>query len=413
MGGKVYVGACDNASGVAAVLEMARGMVKEGKRPRRSVCFLITDAEEFGLLGAQAFVIRPDFSSRRVVANVNIDMLGRELFDLYEDTLVVAGTERFVEVRREADGTAAAEGLRLYPVGDDLLGARDDHAVFAAVGVPAFFFTCGLYRDYHGVGDVAGKIDYGLLDRQARVAARVVGFLADADRPVVKVEPQMGDRGELALVVQTLRVMVKYGGVMGLPAEIRGKLPGLMDRGEELLRSRRYSLEDREAFLTSVAAVAPPGYLASPTTLWGTMIECSLEGVRHLSRHPTTRPGEFPAFRKTLHRTADRLIRVGEIGDGRVRLSAYMTFGSVEMDASDKGLMVRAGMRESLAKREGTRREVEQYCLDEWARELKEPSWGECWRRVLVRVAGEDVGDYGAWRKRVGPSTRPSTRVSG
>jgi hypothetical protein len=47
--------------------------------------------------------------------------------------------------------------------------------------------------------------------------------------------------------------------------------------------------------------------------------------------------------------------------------------------------------------------------VDEWARNMANPSWGRAWREILARVAGEDVGDYRAWRRRVGPSTRPAT----
>ena len=89
----VLLGACDNASGVAALLEIAEHFSLAKEKPKRSICFASFDCEEWMLLGALMFSCQEDFEKQKIAAVVNIDMLGRDFLDVVEDSLFVAGTE--------------------------------------------------------------------------------------------------------------------------------------------------------------------------------------------------------------------------------------------------------------------------------------------------------------------------------
>ncbi len=78
VGGRIYHGADDNASGAIGTIEIANAFVRGGIRPKRSVLFICYDAEERGLLGAFYYVDHPIFPLEKTAANLNMDMIGRD-----------------------------------------------------------------------------------------------------------------------------------------------------------------------------------------------------------------------------------------------------------------------------------------------------------------------------------------------
>jgi len=126
--GKIYAGAGDNASGVGAMLEVAREMASSAERPRRSVAFVAFDCEEMMLLGSFAFSCRPDVEHAKIAAVVNMDMLGRNLLDVVRQTIFIAGTEQYPQLRERVRGFGTNAGIRVLPLGTDLVGPRSDHA---------------------------------------------------------------------------------------------------------------------------------------------------------------------------------------------------------------------------------------------------------------------------------------------
>ena len=160
---RVYGGADDNASGVAALLLVARAFAAQGApRPRRSVLFLFTSGEERGLLGAARWVSRPTVPLADVVANLNLDMVGRNEADVVH-TYGNASSPHLDAAHLRA---AERSGLRFSALTGSVF-KRSDHALFYEAGVPCLYLTSGLHRDYHTVDDTADKVDAGKVARVA------------------------------------------------------------------------------------------------------------------------------------------------------------------------------------------------------------------------------------------------------
>lgn len=182
-GDSIYNGADDNASGTAAVLEVAEAMAGLRNRPKRSVAFLAVSGEEKGLLGSAWFVENAPIPLERIVANVNIDMIGRN----WEDTISVIGG-RFSTMGTLVDSVAAANPeLGIVVVGDrwpeEGFFFRSDHFNFARKGIPAVFFFNGVHEDYHRPSDEVGKIGFAKAARISRLVFEVALALADAETP--------------------------------------------------------------------------------------------------------------------------------------------------------------------------------------------------------------------------------------
>jgi Zn-dependent M28 family amino/carboxypeptidase len=203
--GEIHHGADDNASGTAAMLELAR--VLSLLKPRRTVVFAAFGGEEEGLLGSHFYVNRqPVVPLAQTVAMFNMDMVGR----MNEDKLIVGGAGTAAEwrqlIEREnatlrflappdgvqkgsaadvptgflADGTVTSRvsDLRRFrlTLNDDGFGPSD-HSSFYARQIPVLFFWTGTHEDYHKPTDTAERINYeGLL--------RVTEFVRDLFRAV-------------------------------------------------------------------------------------------------------------------------------------------------------------------------------------------------------------------------------------
>src|SRR5687767_74601 len=140
-------GADDNASGTAAVMELARLLSRHA--PRRSVIFVTFSGEELGLLGSQRFVERSPVPIDRVVAMLNFDMVGR----LRNHRLIVYGVETATEMRALVDSATTGTGLDVRGVGDGY--GPSDHSSFYARGIPVLHFFTDLHEDYHRATDDA------------------------------------------------------------------------------------------------------------------------------------------------------------------------------------------------------------------------------------------------------------------
>ena len=166
-------GADDNASGTAAVMELARLLSRHA--PRRSVVFVTFSGEELGLLGSQRFVERSPVPIDRVVAMLNFDMVGR----LRNQRLIVYGVETATEMRSLVDSAASGTGLDVRAVGDGF--GPSDHSSFYARGVPVLHFFTDLHEDYHRATDDADKVSAAGVGRVVGLAERVVRSIADRD----------------------------------------------------------------------------------------------------------------------------------------------------------------------------------------------------------------------------------------
>jgi Zn-dependent M28 family amino/carboxypeptidase len=183
-GDSIYNGADDNASGTAAILEVAEAMAElKDEGPRRSVAFLAVSGEDRGLLGSAWFVEHPPIPLERIVANVNIDMVGRN----WEDTIAVVG-KPYSSLGALVDSVAMAHPeLGLTTVDDqwpaDGFFFRSDHFNFARKGIPAVFFFNGVHADYHRPSDEVDKVKFEKASRIARLVYEVALAIANADDP--------------------------------------------------------------------------------------------------------------------------------------------------------------------------------------------------------------------------------------
>ena len=173
-GAVIHPGADDNASGVAAVLELAR---RVAARPtRRSVIFVAFSGEELGILGSKYFVEHSPLPLDSASAMLNFDMVGR----LANDRLLVYGVATADELPGLVDSAnAAGPQLHIKALGDGF--GPSDHASFYTVGVPVLHFFTDQHADYHAATDVAAKIN---APGEARVIALAEGVLRRVgDRP--------------------------------------------------------------------------------------------------------------------------------------------------------------------------------------------------------------------------------------
>ncbi|HEU5210925.1 MAG TPA: M20/M25/M40 family metallo-hydrolase [Longimicrobiales bacterium] len=135
-GDSIYNGAYDNASGVAALLEIARAFRRLEQPPARSVVFLFTTAEEAGLLGSTQYVRTPAAPVANTIAAINID--GANLWGETHD-FVLLGAESTPGIAGIADARGAEMNMRRTPDPAPWLGLyfRSDHFAFVQAGVPA------------------------------------------------------------------------------------------------------------------------------------------------------------------------------------------------------------------------------------------------------------------------------------
>ena len=143
-GDAIYNGAMDDASGVAAVLDIAHRL-KNGPRPKRSILFIIVTAEEKGLLGSHYFALRPTVPKSVIVADLNFDMP----LPLWKLTSVFAPGENESTLGADARAIAAQQGLTMAPdpLPDRNVFIRTDQFSFVREGIPALAFKFGFAKD--------------------------------------------------------------------------------------------------------------------------------------------------------------------------------------------------------------------------------------------------------------------------
>jgi aminopeptidase YwaD len=166
------VGADDNASGTAAVLELARLFARNP--PRRSIIFANFTGEEEGLLGSAYFVEHSPVPIDSIVAMINFDMVGR----LRNDKLIVYGVATATEFPGLLERANATSPLKIAAQGDGF--GPSDQSSFYAKNVPVLHFFTDLHDDYHRATDVASKINAAGEARVVGLAERVAREIADA-----------------------------------------------------------------------------------------------------------------------------------------------------------------------------------------------------------------------------------------
>lgn len=163
-------GADDNASGTAAVLELARRFA--ARAARRSILLVNFDAEEEGLLGSRALLRAPPISKNAMRFMIDLDMVGR----LRGDRIFIEGGQIGRANRAMLESEARAVGIRAELIPSD---DRSDDASFADEGIPALWLSTGEHDDYHRASDVPARINVEGLARVVDLVERLVRRMAN------------------------------------------------------------------------------------------------------------------------------------------------------------------------------------------------------------------------------------------
>jgi hypothetical protein len=177
-GDNIYNGADDDASGVTAVLELARVLGK-GLRPRRTVIFALFGSEETGGRGSTYFREHPPLPLQAIAANLEFEMIGRPDPLVRADTLWLTGWER-----SNLGPALAAHGAHLVgdPHPEQKFFTRSDNYILAKKGVVAQTVSSyGLHQDYHQPSDDLEHLDFQHMDAAIGSLLRPVEWLVNSD----------------------------------------------------------------------------------------------------------------------------------------------------------------------------------------------------------------------------------------
>ena len=175
-GDAIYNGADDDASGTAAVIELARAMA-QGTRPKRTILFVLFDAEEIGGFGNQYFLAHPPVPLKQIVANLEFEMIGRADPAVPRDDLWLTGFER-----SDLGPELVKHGAHLVadPHPKERFFQRSDNYNLARRGIVAQTVSSfGLHADYHQPSDEIDRIDFQHLNSAIASMVQPLDWLAN------------------------------------------------------------------------------------------------------------------------------------------------------------------------------------------------------------------------------------------
>jgi hypothetical protein len=188
-------GADDDGSGTVSLMAVAKAFAT-GPKPKRSVVFVWHSGEEDGLHGSRYMSDHPVLPIERMVAMLNIDMVGRNRCDdpAQANTVYLVGSERIStelhNVSEQANAALPRPLMLDYEYNDvadtESLYTRSDHYSYASKGVPVIFYTTGLHRDYHYLTDEVDKIEFAKMARIADLVRATAARVANLDHAPVR-----------------------------------------------------------------------------------------------------------------------------------------------------------------------------------------------------------------------------------
>jgi hypothetical protein len=212
----IYNGADDDGSGTVSVLEIAEAFAKSPVRPKRSLLFVWHTGEEAGLYGSEYFTDHPTVPRDSIVAQLNMDMVGRgAATDITGEKkegglthggpgyLQLVGSRRLstelgdlIETVNKRSGIGLAFDYSMDANGHPQnIYCRSDHYEYARYGIPIVFFTTGGHSDYHQVTDEPQYIDYGRMAKVATLVHDAALEVANLDHRVVVDKPKPDPHG--------------------------------------------------------------------------------------------------------------------------------------------------------------------------------------------------------------------------
>jgi hypothetical protein len=192
---RINNGADDDGSGTVAIMSIARAFA-QGPRPKRSLLFVWHAGEENGLLGSLYSADFPVVPIEKFVAQINMDMVGRNRNDdpKQANTVYVVGSDRIStelhNINEDANASLAKPMTMDYEMNDpadtESIYTRSDHYSYASKGIPIIFFFTGLHPDYHAPGDSVDKIIFDKIQRVAQLAYETGRRVANLDHAPVR-----------------------------------------------------------------------------------------------------------------------------------------------------------------------------------------------------------------------------------
>ena len=256
----IHNGADDNASGVAAVLEIAERLALGKKAPKRSILFMAFGAEEMGLLGSKFFTKNPLVEKSQIKQMFNLDMVGR--LNPTKPSLTVGGTGTGIGMEEYLRKHAIDRAFQLSTTPDGY--GPSDHAAFYVEDVPVLFFFTGITEEYHTPQDdvetinIAGEkaiADYAY-DLIADLGSREDTFTFQEAGP--KGPPKGGKRGKVKMGIipdfaaANTNGFLIGGVVPGGPAAVAG-----MESGDVMVALEGLSVMNVYDYMSRMAEVKP------------------------------------------------------------------------------------------------------------------------------------------------------------
>jgi hypothetical protein len=419
--GKIHSGACDNASGVVALLEIAEHLSMKENRPRRSVCFAFFDCEEQLTLGSFVFTCQDDFDASRIAAVVNVDLLGRDFLDVVTDSIFVVGSDGYPQLQTQIKQAGQGQGLKVLPVTTDLVGPRGDHVAFETLGMPVLFFSCGTYGDYHKETDTADRLNYSDLRMSAELIRDTVDLLANAEQMEEPIEQTDGNKEELRSLVHVLETVYAERKKASLSSEQVEKLRELINKSQNLTSDNSYTRKDHKHFVNNATETLLPMYSTMDSTMpedanglliinelyiahRDVLVEAFRDTVKHVLEN---QPGLFGKvkFKQTVYDVGEDELSFTEAEDGQYQLDIILM--QANLNCQMKAFLLKSGhfcygFGSRIIDFRGSRDQVTDYCLFEWRKNLTNESYGRTWMNVLIAVTNADHGttyqDWLQWR---------------
>ena len=203
----IFNGADDDGSGTTSVLEIAEAFAGARAKPKRSLIFVWHTGEELGLFGSQYFTDHPTVPRDSIVAQLNMDMVGRGRADDENNGgpgyLQLIGTRRLstelgdlIETVNKSRRQPFTFDYQFDATGHpEQYYCRSDHYMYARYGIPIAFFTTGNHRDYHQVTDEPQYIDYDKLAHVSQFVYDIATTVANLDHRVVVDKPKPDPKG--------------------------------------------------------------------------------------------------------------------------------------------------------------------------------------------------------------------------
>lgn len=254
--GKPHNGADDNASGVAAIINLAQRMA--ANPPARTIIFVAFSGEELGLLGSAYYVRQPTVSLSRTMAMINFDMVGR----LRNDRLIIYGTETATQFTPLLDSINRSFRFDLKMKGDGY--GPSDQSAFYAVKKPVLHFFTDLHEDYHRTTDDWQKINVAGLLKVTDFAAALLRELGNRPTGLTFVDqPSPHAAATAPGAAQT----PGYGAYLGTVPDMSGDVQGVKLSGVRAGSPAEKAGLQRDDIITRIGSMPIPDLQAMTDAL--------------------------------------------------------------------------------------------------------------------------------------------------